>query len=111
MYSTIFLLLLAAFALLYNLSSRIKTPPNQYRFVGYLKQRCRLSRWISLGLAIIALMGLVVQLGIGAGIFGWIVGLMSAGSLVVILAPFRLIRVPQILLLYVLIVTIELFFV
>jgi len=106
MYSTVFLLLFAAFYLFYNLSARIKIT-DKPTFLTYLTQRPRLSRQIGLGLVIVAFAVLITQLGVGAGIFGLIVALMGVGSLIVILTPFRYFRLIYLLLIYGCIVVFE----
>lgn len=108
MYSTIFLLLIFSFYLLYNLSKRVKVVA-QHSYLKYLKKHRLFSKIVSLVLMGIACVLLVIQLGFGSGIFGFIVVLMSVGCLVVVLAPFRYLRIIHLLAVYLMFCAIETF--
>lgn len=108
MYSTVFFLLFAAFYLFYNLSTRVKIT-GKPAFLAYLEQRPSLSKWTALSLALLVCILLIKALGLGAGVFGFVVALMGAGSLIVSLAPFRYFRMKQLLLIYGCMVIFEVF--
>lgn len=108
MLSTVFLLLLISFYLLYNLSGRVKVA-NKTGYLSFLRQHRLLSRIISFALILLSGLLLIWQLGLGAGVFGLIVILMSTGSLIVVLIPLRQLRLPQVLACYLLCIVFEVF--
>ena len=99
MFSTIFLLLFVSFYLQYNTSRRVKKR-DKPAYLTYMERRVFLSGVISLIAAVLALWLLILQLGAGAGAFGFAASLMCAGGLVVTLAPFRYLKLPHIAALY-----------
>jgi len=108
MYSTAYFLVVVAFYLAYNRSrrSRLSGKP------GYLRalERHRLfSAILGTVLLFAALIWFIGQLGPGAGAFGFVVALMSAGCFVVVLAPFRYFGPIHLCSIYVLCVAVELF--
>jgi len=106
MFSTIFLLLLISFYLLYNLSARVKAA-NSTVYLSYLRKHRLLSRVVSFALILVSGLLLIRQLGLGAGVFGLIVILMSTGSLIVALTPLRYLRLPHVLACYLLCIVFE----
>ena len=107
MYSTVFLMVFGAFFLQYNLSGKARFGQRP-RWLVDLGQHRKGTHWLSLMLAMVALVILVVSLGLGSGAFAFAVVLMAAGSLAVALAPLRLMRLPQVVALYGLMVALEL---
>lgn len=109
MYSTVFLLLLMAFYLLYSRSARVKVVNNKTAVLNTLHKYRRLSLFLSMLLLSLAGILGVYLLGVGAGIFGCIVVLMGVGSLVIILAPFRYFRMAHLFVLYMFLLVFEVF--
>jgi len=108
MYSTILLLMICSFYLLYHLSARIKVT-TYTPVLKYLQQRPSFSRVASLIFMILAAVLSIQQLGIGSGIFNFILVLMGAGSLIVVLVPFRYMTIVHLLVIYLLSISLELF--
>jgi len=108
MYSTILLLLICSFYLLYHLSARMKVAAC-LAISKYLQQQPSLSRIVSLTLMMLAAVLSICHLGIGSGIFSFILVFMSAGCLVVAIAPFRYISMIHLLAIYLLSISLELF--
>lgn len=95
-----------AFVLWMNTSERISWPQKN-KALTYLAGHAGYSRLLS-GLLMIAASLLCIKLlGLGSGLLGGIVLLMTAGSLVVLLFPFHYFGVRSILLLYCLIAMLE----
>jgi hypothetical protein len=108
MLSTLFLLLLVAFALGYLASGQVKMPLVGYQ--AYVAQRPRPARLA--GGLLLALTALVLglQLGWMTGLSTWLVGLMAAGCLVVALAPLGYLALRPVAALYVVFLGLELLF-
>lgn len=88
-----------AFVLWMNTSERISWP-HKNKALAYLAGNARYSRILSVLLMAAACLLCIRLLGLGSGLFGGIVLLMTAGSLAVLLFPFHYFGVRSILLLY-----------
>ncbi len=106
MYSTAFLIVLGAFFLQYNRSGKAKFGQRP-RLLAYLGRHRWGSHALSLVLTVAAMVVLITRLGVGSGVFAFVVVLMAAASLTVSLAPLRLIQVVQVMVLYGLMVSLE----
>jgi hypothetical protein len=105
MISTLFFLLLIAFQLWYWSSGQLKMQPLGYQaHVRNNPRPARLAGWALAGLAAALFVG---RWGWMTGLSAWLVGLMGVGNLVVVLAPFRYLRLPATLLLYLLFLMLE----
>ena len=105
MISTLFFLLLIAFQLWYLSSSRLRIQPVGYQvYVTNNPGPARLAGWL---LAALAAALFVWKLGWMTGLCTWLVGLMGVGSLIVTLAPFRYLRLPATVLVYLVLFTLE----
>jgi hypothetical protein len=105
MLSTLFFLLLLAFQLWYLSSRQLKTQPEGYQvYVARNPRPARLAGWALAGLAAALFVG---QLGWMTGLCVWLVGLMGVGNLVVTLAPFRYLRWPATVAIYLVFLTLE----
>ncbi|SEL26161.1 hypothetical protein [Parapedobacter koreensis] len=100
MYSTLYLLVVIAFYLRYNRSQRSRLS-GKPAYLKTLEQRRGVSDGLSMVLMAAALTGLMGLLGVGSGAFSFVVVLMSVGCLVVVLAPFRYLRLTHLCLLYI----------
>lgn len=78
-------------------------------YLTYLAARRGLTNTLSIILGSLILTVLIITLGIGSGIFSFVLVLMAAGTLVVSLVPLNVFRATQVGLLYLLSVSIELF--
>jgi len=108
MFSTLFLLLLAAFLLCYLTSSQLKTQLVGYQ--AYVAQRPRGFRAVGVGLLALTALVFGLQFGWMTGLSCWLVGLMSAGCLVVALVPFGYLTGLSLATLYILFLGLELLF-
>jgi hypothetical protein len=108
MYSTVFILLLIAFYLLYNLSQRVPSKNKPARAI-YFRERIILTRMLSLILILVTSVLLINRLGIGAGIFCAMLLLMVCASFVVVLSPLRYIRWHHLLAIYFFSIVLETF--
>jgi hypothetical protein len=106
MFSTVSLLYFGAFVLWMNTSQRIAWPQKN-KALAYLAGNARYSRLLSVLLTAAASILCIKLLGLGSGLFGGIVLLMTAGSLAVLLFPFHYFGVKSVLLLYCLIAMLE----
>lgn len=95
-----------AFVLWMNTSERISWPQKN-KTLAYLAGNVRYSRILSVLLMAAASLLCIRLLGLGSGLFGGIVLLMTAGSLAVLLFPFHYFGVRSILLLYCLVAMVE----
>ncbi|HEY9561095.1 MAG TPA: hypothetical protein VIR29_09955 [Anseongella sp.] len=91
MFSTAFLLIFMGFYLQYNLSGKVKSR-HKSSYLVYMEQHALLSRALGVAAAVAGLIIMVARLGVGSGLFGFVVVLMSVGCLIVALAPFRFLR-------------------
>lgn len=108
MITTIFLLLLLAFEICYLTSKQFK----EVNLPPYVKTITLHPKQFRTGagfLFVIATSLLIIYLGLVSGIFAVIVGLMAAGSLIVIIQPFRYIPLLSLLILYFSIFLLEIF--
>jgi len=105
MISTLFFLLLMAFQLWYLSSSQVKTQPVGYQV--YVTNNPRPARLVGWALAALAAALFVWRFGWMTGLSAWLVGLMGVGNLIVTLAPFRYLRLPATVLLYLVFLTLE----
>jgi hypothetical protein len=108
MISTLYFLLLIAFQLWYLTSKQVKyaytTPymlnikkePERYRIIGIL-------------LLLITAALFVMKMGWMSGLCAWLVGLMGIGSLVIMLSPFRYLRPGEVIVLYIICLSLEIF--
>lgn len=80
------LLFFVGFHVLYNTSRRAKLNP-PFLYEGWARHNVAAAKLSGLLLLIFAFITMCVAQGLGAGIFFGIVALMTAGSLVVLLAP------------------------
>lgn len=108
MFSTLFLLLLVAFACWYLTSRQLKTQLVGYQ--AYVARRPRGFRVVGGGLLALTALALVLQLGPMTGLSTWLVGLMGAGCLVVALAPLGYLNWPTVAALYAVFLGLELLF-
>ncbi|MBT2559426.1 hypothetical protein J7E24_16685 [Hymenobacter sp. ISL-91] len=99
MFTTYFFLLLLGFQLWYWASPQVKMPPAGYQ--EFILKNPQYSRMAGSALVVLASLLFVLKLGLMTGLCAWLVGLMGVGSLVVALAPFRYLRLPTVLALYV----------
>ncbi len=106
MITTLFLLLLLGFQLWYLTSKKAGSTVQPSYLQTILRDR-RLGRIIGAVLILLATIIFIVRLGIMSGLSAAIVGLMCAGSLVVLLRPFRVISEKAVVVLYVLFLTLE----
>ncbi len=95
-----------AFILWMNTSGRISWPQKN-KVLAYLAGNARYSRLLSVLLMAAASLLCIKLLGLGSGLFGGIVLLMTAGSLAVLLFPFHYFGMRSILILYCLMVMLE----
>jgi hypothetical protein len=105
MISTLFFLLLIAFHLWYLSSSQFKIQPVGYQ--AYVTNNPRPARILGWALAGLVATLLVWRFGWMTGLCTWLVGLMGVGNLIVTLAPFRYLRLPATLLIYLVLLTLE----
>ena len=106
MFTTVSLMYFGAFLLWMNTSERISWPEKN-KVLTYLAGHARYSRLLS-GLLLVAASLLCIKLlGLGSGLFGGIVLLMTAGSLAILLFPFHYFGVRSILIAYCLIAMLE----
>lgn len=111
MYSTLFLLLLVAFALCYLTSPQLRSLKLQLvGYQAYLGQYPRSFRAAGWGLLAGTALAAALWLGPMTGLSVWLVGLMGTGGLVVALAPLGYLRAPTLATLYVLSLALELLF-
>lgn len=106
MFTTVSLMYFGAFVLWMNTSERISWPQKN-KALAYLAGNARYSRILAVLLMAAATLLCIKLLGIGSGLFGGTVLLMTAGSLAVLLFPFDYFGVKSILLLYCLIAMLE----
>jgi len=99
MYSTIILLLFAAFLLLYNLSKKARWDHKPMWAIKLASQPLY-SRLISFALVLSAGALLIYLNGIGAGICSLVVIIMCVGCLTVLLFPFRYLSAKYVLLIF-----------
>lgn len=107
MYSTVCLMVFGAFFFQYNLSKKAQFGQRP-RLLAYLGRHRKGTHWLSLVLVATALAILIAGLGLGSGAFAFVVVLMAVASLAIALAPLRLLRWPQVVVLYGLMVIVEL---
>ncbi|MGK6350188.1 hypothetical protein [Parapedobacter sp. DT-150] len=108
MYSTVFLAIFSLFYLQYNTSKKVsfgRRPP----YLIYLSAHSGLTHALCLGLAVATLAALIILLGAGSGIFGFIVMLMAAGTLIVSVTPLRMLRARHVAALYAVLLALEVF--
>ena len=98
MYSTLFLLLLVAFACWYLASSQLKRPLAGYQ--AYINQHPGGFRALGGGLLAGTALAAALWLGPMTGLSVWLVGLMGVGGLVVALGPLGYLNVPAVAALY-----------
>jgi hypothetical protein len=106
MYTTIILLIFIAFLILYNTSMKSRWADKPL-WADNLEKQKMLSGVISGILLVIACSLLVYDNGITSGMFSFIVILMSMGSLIVLLFPFRYLSARQTVLLFLLFAVFE----
>jgi len=106
MYTIILLLIFIAFLLLYNTSKKSSWTDKPI-WAANLEQRKMLSVVISTILLLIACILLVCYNGMTSGIFSFIVMIMTIGSLIVLLFPFRYLSAKQTVLLFLLFAVFE----
>lgn len=99
MLSTAFLLIFTGFYLQYNLSRKVKAR-HKPSWLGYMARNARLTRIAGVGTTMLAMGIMIAQLGIGSGLFGFVVVLMCSASLIVVLSPFRYLRWAHVVCLY-----------
>lgn len=106
MYAIIVLFIFIAFFLLYNTSKKGKWGDKPVWAIYFEKQK-RLSVAISAILMLLACIMLVYDNGIVSGIFSFMVIVMTMGSLIVLLFPFRYLSLRQTVLLFLLCLVFE----
>lgn len=106
MFTTVSFLYLGAFILWMNTSQRLAWTEKSDVFT-YLATHTWYCRLLSVGLLVVAGLLSVYLLGIGSGIFAAFVWLMAAGSVAVLLFPFRYFGLKALFLTYALLVTLE----
>ncbi len=108
MFSTICFLYFLGFLLWMNTSQRVMRD-NMPRIAGYLSERLLLSSVLVVALFLAALLMSIYLFGVGSGVFVAIIILMTAGSLSVLLTPFRYINLWHLSTGYVVCISLELF--
>jgi hypothetical protein len=108
MITTIFLLLLVTFEIWYLTSSQYKPnhPPVYVRKIISNGKKFRIAASL---LFLIATVLLIIELGWTSGITAAIVGIMAAGSLIVVIQPFQYLRIQTLGLLYISVLLLEIF--
>ncbi|WP_400193273.1 hypothetical protein [Hymenobacter sp. B81] len=107
MISTVFLLQLLAFQLWYRTSPQVKQPVG---YPAYAVKNPLGVRAVGVLLAAATAALLAAHWGWMTGLCAWLVGLMGVGSLVVALAPLRLLNAYAVALLFTLALALELLF-
>ncbi|MET1053789.1 MAG: hypothetical protein ABWY16_00635 [Pedobacter sp.] len=107
MYSTVTLLVFFAFLLLFNLSKKTDWN-NKPRWAKKIENNKSLSRGLSFAIMCFSVLALILAAGTGAGIFNFLLILMTVGSLVVLITPFRYLAAKHVVGLYVLCLIFEL---
>jgi hypothetical protein len=108
MFSTLFLLLLVAFALGYLTSPQLKQPLAGYP--AYVARHPLPFRAMAGALLAFTALACAWQLGPMTGLSTWLVGLMGVGCLVVALGPLGYLNGPTVATLYVVFLSLELLF-
>jgi len=108
MITTIFLLLLITFEIWYLTSKQFKqaNPPAYVAKIISHTKRFRIGASL---LFMVATALLIIKLGWASGLAAVITGLMAAGSLVVVVQPFRYVRIATLVMLYLSILLLEIF--
>ncbi|WP_443944317.1 hypothetical protein ACJVDH_15525 [Pedobacter sp. AW1-32] len=108
MISTLFLIFLLAFEICYVTSEQYK--PSKPRL--YLQKLRANKQNAHLGAAVLLLLattGFVIIFGWASGLFGAVISLMAAGSLIVVLQPFAYLKPGNIILIYGCVFLLEIF--
>lgn len=79
---------LLGFYILYSTSRRAELVL-KYRFQKWVNENKKIGKPLGIGLLFISLLFSIAILGFGAGVFSFLVILMTSGSLVVLLSPLR----------------------
>jgi len=99
MITTTFLLLLISFELFYLTSKQYKEK-NMPAYMAKIAANAKTYRLLAAVLFIVSIILFVIALGWLSGIIAIIVGIMAAGSLIVLIQPFRYLRPATIAVLY-----------
>ncbi|WP_437920072.1 hypothetical protein [Sphingobacterium sp. LRF_L2] len=92
-----------------NTSKRVSWP-EKHRLLIQLSSQPKRSKYLATLLFLVAIVLSIVVLGVGSGIFASIVMLMSVGCFVVLFFPFRYIGLIQLIIAFVVCISIELLF-
>lgn len=96
MISLVSLIVFLAFYVLYNTSKKAALSGN-LQIERWIQQNTKSSRWLGLGILITAYSFLIAIKAIGAATLIFLIQIMTIGSLVVILAPLKIINYKLIL--------------
>ena len=99
---------LLGFYMFYSTSKRAPLT-HKFRFQKWLNNNVKISKYIATCIFLISLIFCIFFLGLGAGIFSFIVILMTVGSLVVLIMPLRFINLSTVLILTILSFGIEIY--
>ncbi|KJD32097.1 hypothetical protein PK35_11710 [Tamlana nanhaiensis] len=99
-----------AFYVLYNTTKRVVITPH-LGFEKHIQQNIKSSKIIGLMLLLIALVFNVISFGLGVGTLFFFIVLMTFGSLVILLAPLKLINTKTLVLFFIATLILELLFV
>ncbi|WP_316737501.1 hypothetical protein [Pedobacter aquatilis] len=99
MITTTFLLLLISFELFYLTSKQFKEK-NTPAYLAKIATNGKTYRLVAAALFVVATILFIISLGWSSGLVAIIVGIMAAGSLIVLLQPFRYLRPTTIAVLY-----------
>ncbi|MEH6657339.1 DUF3325 family protein [Leeuwenhoekiella marinoflava] len=86
-------LALLGFYMVYSTSKRAKLAL-EYKLQKWAKENEHIGKFLGIGLLLISLICSITALGIGAGVFSFLVIVMTSGSLVVLLSPLRFFNLP-----------------
>ncbi|HET8736331.1 MAG TPA: hypothetical protein VFM69_07015 [Pricia sp.] len=91
MITSISFLAFAGFYFQYCTSERIQTPEG-LGFEGWAATHAKISNSMGLALMLLSCILCIVNWGLGAGIFGFLILVMTIGSLILLAAPLKLIN-------------------